>query len=159
MSGFKLDLGTLRAGKTRVEVESEPRDLDLSESEWIGPVHGSLDVERSDERVTVRGTLRGTVHQECVRCLEHFGTPVEAPLDVFAERIGTARRKADELELDRDDYMRFHDGRLLDLRGDAREALLLEVPMNPRCREDCRGLCPKCGANLNEGPHRCGLDE
>jgi uncharacterized protein len=156
MSGFKLDLGTLRPGSNRVEVESEPRELDLPESGWAGPVSGSLQVERAGERVTVRGTVRGVARLECVRCLGAFTVPLEAPLDVFAERIGTARRKADEVELDRDDYMRFHDGRMLDLREDAREALLLEIPMTPRCREDCRGLCPTCGADLNQGP--CGCD-
>jgi uncharacterized protein len=51
--------------------------------------------------------------------------------------------------------MRFHDGRRLNLTEDAREALLLEVPMTPLCREDCAGLCPRCGAELNTGPHAC----
>ena len=158
VSGFKLDLGALRAGSTRAEVESEPRDLDLPDSEWTGPVRGTLGIERAGERVTVRGTVRGTAKLECVRCVGTFEMPVEAPLDVFAERIGSARRKADEVELDRDDYMRFHDGRTLDLRDDVREALMLEIPITPRCREDCRGLCPKCGADLNQGPCGCGSE-
>ncbi len=51
--------------------------------------------------------------------------------------------------------MKFHDGRRLDLREDARESLLLEIPIAPRCREDCAGLCPKCGADLNLGLHEC----
>jgi uncharacterized protein len=48
--------------------------------------------------------------------------------------------------------MKFHDGRKLELSEAAREALLLEVPMAPRCREDCRGLCPVCGADRNVEP-------
>lgn len=158
MAGFKLDLGTLPSGSSRVEVESEPRDLELPEAAWAGPIRGNLSVERSDERVVVRGTIRGVGRLECVRCLRSFETPIEAPLEVFAERLGTARRPADEVELDRDDYMRFHDGRNLDLREDARAALLLEIPMTPHCREDCRGLCPRCGADLNDGPCACGHD-
>jgi uncharacterized protein len=51
--------------------------------------------------------------------------------------------------------MAFHDGRQLDLGGEARETLLLEIPIAPRCREDCRGLCPRCGADLNDGPCAC----
>ena len=62
------------------------------------------------------------------------------------------------VELDRDDYRRFHDGRYLDLREDARAALLLEIPITPHCREDCRGLCPRCGADLNDGPCACDHD-
>jgi len=52
--------------------------------------------------------------------------------------------------------MLFHDGRRLDLRETVREALLLELPITPVCREDCPGLCPKCGADLSLGPCRCG---
>jgi uncharacterized protein len=159
MSGLKVDLGTLRGGKHRLEVESEPRDLDLPESEWVDPVRGTLEVERSDERVSVRGRLKALARLECVRCLKAFEYLVEAPLEVFAERGGTARRKADEVELDRDNYMRFHDGQSLDLGNDAREALLLEIPITPHCREDCRGLCPRCGADLNAGPCGCSDHE
>jgi uncharacterized protein len=52
--------------------------------------------------------------------------------------------------------MAFHDGRHLDVSEEAREVLILELPIAPRCREDCRGLCPRCGAELNEGPCGCG---
>jgi uncharacterized protein len=79
---------------------------------------------------------------------------VEAPLVVYAERTGSASRHEQEA-LERDDYMMFHDGRRLDLRETVREALLLEVPITPLCREDCPGLCPKCGAELSQGPHDC----
>jgi uncharacterized protein len=51
--------------------------------------------------------------------------------------------------------MKFHDGRQLDLRASARELLLLELPMVLHCREDCPGLCLKCGADLNAGPCGC----
>jgi uncharacterized protein len=74
-------------------------------------------------------------------------------LTVYADRLGSSRRL--EHDLERDDYMKFHDGRQLDLREDAREALLLELPITPRCREECRGLCPKCGTDLNPGPCAC----
>jgi uncharacterized protein len=52
--------------------------------------------------------------------------------------------------------MQFHDGRTLDLGEGVRETLLVELPMAPHCREDCKGLCPHCGANLNNGPCACG---
>jgi len=73
---------------------------------------------------------------------------------VYAERTGSASRD-EQAALERDDYMLFHDGRRLDLRETVREALLLEVPITPHCREDCPGLCPKCGAELSQGSHEC----
>jgi uncharacterized protein len=154
MSRFAIDLGSLRQGRTPVELETAAQDLDLPASGWAGPVRGVFEVEKTGEKVTVRGSVAATARLECVRCLTEFDLPVQAPLEVFAERAGSGRRR-DEEALERDDYMKFHDGRLLDLRDDARELLLLELPMVPHCREDCRGLCPRCGADLNAGPCGC----
>jgi uncharacterized protein len=89
-----------------------------------------------------------------VRCLEPFDVAICTPFQVFAERPSGRHGDLEEA-LERDDYMMFHDGRRLDLREQVRETLLLEVPMTPRCRPDCRGLCPRCGANLNLGPCGC----
>ena len=79
---------------------------------------------------------------------------LDVPFEVFAERSGTGSRR-DEIELERGDYMMFHDGRKLELSDQVREALLLELPIAPHCREDCEGLCPRCGADLNDGPCAC----
>jgi uncharacterized protein len=128
-------------------------ELDLPEREWAGEVDGQAQVQRTGEQISVRGLVRATARLECVRCLGGFERPVEAELTVYADRAGTSR--GFERELERDDYMKFHDGRQLDLREDAREALLLEVPITPLCREECRGLCPRCGSDLNLGPCSC----
>ena len=154
MTGFSIDLGALSSGSSRVRVESQPHELGLPPDLWSGTVVGALDVERSGDRISVRGTLEARARVECVRCLRGYELEVEAPLELFAERAGTGFR-FDEVELERDDYMMFHDGRHLDLREEAREALLLELPMAPHCREDCLGLCSRCGADRNEAPCRC----
>jgi uncharacterized protein len=154
MSRFAIDLGSLRQGRTPVELEVAAQDLDLSPDGWAGPVRGVFDVEKTGEKVTVRGSVAATARLECVRCLTEFDLPVQVPLEVFAERSGSGRQR-DEEALERDDYMKFHDGRQLDLRASARELLLLELPMVLHCREDCRGLCLKCGADLNAGPCGC----
>lgn len=154
MPAFLIDLATLPRGYSRTEVESEAQDLDLSAAEWPGPIRGDLEVELHGEQVSVRGRLAAIARQECVSCLVEFDLPLEAAIVILAERTGTSDRREQEL-LERDEYMLFHDGRRLDLRTQAREALLLELPISPRCREDCKGLCPKCGANRNEGPCLC----
>jgi len=154
ISSFVLDLATLPIGAFGLEVESGAGELGLTEADWSGPIRGNLVVQRNGDKVTVHGSLEATGRLECVRCLRVYDAPVRAPFDAFAERAGTSSRR-EETELDRDDYMRFHDGRRLDLREDVREALLLELPMSPRCRDDCAGLCPRCGADLNEGPCGC----
>jgi uncharacterized protein len=154
MTGFILDLGALPTGTSQVRVRLPVEELGLSAADWRGLVLGVFDVERNGDRISVRGKVEASARVECVRCLRGCELPVEAPLDVFAERAGVGLR-LDEEELERDDYMKFHDGRTLDLREDARGALILELPIAPHCREDCRGLCPRCGADLNDGPCVC----
>jgi uncharacterized protein len=154
MTGFSIELGALRAGASRLTLESGPEGLDLDPNVWSGSIVGTVVSERNGDRISVRGKVTASARLECVRCLEEFIAPVEVPLDVFAERHGTASR-ADEEMLELDDTMVFHDGRSLDLRRQAREALLLELPIAPHCREDCLGLCLQCGAVLNQGPCGC----
>jgi uncharacterized protein len=154
MTGFVLDLATLRPAVGRVEAEGPAADVGLSQPEWRESVRGVFQVEKSGDRVSVRGSVQSRAHLECVRCLREFDLPLEVPLVVYAERTGSASREEQEV-LERDGFMMFHDGRRLDLRETVREALLLEVPISPLCREDCPGLCPKCGAELSLGPHEC----
>jgi len=151
MSEFAIDLGVLPPGASRIRLEAPVQALELAEAGWFGTVVADLGVDRNGDRLALRGTLRATARLECVRCLRAFEAPLEMAFEVFADRAGSGRRIEEE-ELERDDYMKFHDGRRLELGEEARETLLLELPIAPHCREDCRGLCPECGADLNEGP-------
>lgn len=152
MSGFIINLAALRPGLSRVGVSASAAELDLP-GDWPEQVEAELQVDRTHDRVTVRGPVQATARLECVRCLKTFDLPVRVELEVFADRSGSAR--GIEADLERDDYMKFHDGRQLDLRESTRELLLLEMPITPRCREECRGLCLTCGADLNLGACGC----
>ncbi len=157
MSGFIINLALLTPGVTRLDPEGSAGELELPEEGWPAPIQGRLAVDKSGEMVTVRGQIEAVARLECARCLSEFDQRVEAELTVVADRGGEARGL--ERDLERDHYMKFHDGRQLDLREEVRESLLLEIPMTPHCREECRGLCPRCGANLNEGPCACASQE
>jgi DUF177 domain-containing protein len=148
MSGFSVDLASLAPGSHRIGLEAGSSELGLSQADWSGPVRGDFDVEKSGDQVRVKGLLTAVASLECVRCLKAFELEVRPPFDVYAERAGTGRKR-DEEALERDEYMKFHDGRKLELGEAAREVLLLELPMAPLCRDDCRGLCPVCGADRN----------
>ena len=162
MSGFVLDLSQLSQGSSQHRLEANASELGLAVESWPGRVVGDVLVERNGERITIRGRLQARGGLECVRCLRGFELPLDVPFEVFAERSRSGNRR-DEEALERDDYMLFHDGRKLDLTDQARESVLLELPIAPHCRDDCKGLCPRCGADLNEGPCGCpdrvGADE
>ena len=148
MSGFSVDLASLAPGAHRIGLECESSELGLSQGDWPGAVRGDFEVVKNGDQVRVKGRLAAVASLECVRCLRTFDLSVGPPFDVYAERSGTGNRR-DEEELERDEYMQFHDGRKLELGEAAREVLLLELPMAPLCRDDCRGLCPVCGADRN----------
>ena len=149
MTGFRIDLSQLNPGVSRVRLEGVAEELGLPIEEWPGKIVGD---------VSIRGKLEAAAWLECFRCLKHYESSISVPFDVFADRTGTGS-KGDEEALERDDYMKFHDGRRLDLADDAREALLIELPMAPHCREDCAGLCKQCGADLNDGPCACMVEK
>ena len=94
------------------------------------------------------GTVRTTVAGECRRCL----TPVSAPVSADAHALFTQDADAED---DPDAYPLAPDATEIDLAPAVREELLLAVPRFLECREDCRGLCPRCGQDLNAGPCGC----
>src|SRR5262245_29257464 len=154
MSPFVLDLARLSQGASRIRLEGDAAAVGLGGESWPGRVVGDLSIQRNGDRITIRGRIQATLALECVRCLRRLELPVDAPFELFSERSGTGSRR-DEEALERDDYMTFHDGRRLDVSEQVRETLLLEVPITPWCRDDCKGLCPRCGVDLNVEPCAC----
>ena len=99
------------------------------------------------DTVTVRGELRCEATMSCARCL----SPVKVPLCVDVdERF--SRRAAETAD---DEETRPIEESCIDLTDCARELLVLELPMRVLCAEDCKGLCPVCGANRNEVSCTC----
>jgi uncharacterized protein len=108
--------------------------------------------------VHVRGRLSGTLRLECGRCLEGYAAPIGQELDLFYLPGAPERPEdqEDEVELsDREVVVGYYDADRLDLGDVAREQIFLSLPLKPLCREDCRGLCPTCGKNLNDGDCGC----
>ena len=99
---------------------------------------------------TVSGWIRLTVRFLCDRCLE----PVLYPFDISFEKEVDMRQSDEErkAELDEQAYIQ---GFELDTEQLLSEELLIHMPMKILCREDCKGICNRCGANLNQGPCHC----
>lgn len=115
------------------EIRLQP-DLDLSE------LHGLTRVGKTPQGIIVQGKFAGNVQSECVRCLTDFNLPLHTE---FQELFAFNTRSTAESEL-----ILPEDGNI-NLEPLVREYLLVEMPIRPLCREDCKGLCPVCGENLN----------
>lgn len=95
------------------------------------------------------GRIEGVAHVSCRRCLADAVAPVAEDVHViFAEDGGVEGEDPDVFRLSARTAV-------VDLRPAVREQWLLGVPAFPHCREDCKGLCPRCGSDLNAGPCEC----
>jgi uncharacterized protein len=139
---------------------SVPAPKDLGLVDVIGVPEGAtveldLRLESVLEGVLVTGTAHAPVTGECVRCLE----PVERELDAeFQEMFSypdadtrTARRDEAGDDAEDEDTLVLEDD-LFDLEPVLRDAVVLALPMQPVCRDDCPGLCSECGARLGDDP-------
>jgi len=123
-----------------------------------GEIAGTVRLEKHGGRdILVRGKLKGSLNLTCSRCLEAFTAPVAAAFDLLLvpgpETITAQGEELTTADLDLDYYA----GEVVDLERLLREQIILMVPLKPLCAEDCRGLCPRCGANRNR--ESCGCPE
>ncbi|MEU9382839.1 DUF177 domain-containing protein [Streptomyces sp. NPDC048279] len=120
------------------------------------PVELDLRLESVIEGVLVTGTARARAEGECVRCLEPVEQELEADFqELFSypdadDRGRVIAEPGDDAEDDEDRYF-IEDG-LFDLEPVLRDAVVLALPMQPVCQDDCAGLCSECGARLADDP-------
>lgn len=136
------------------EWQAEDPSLDFAQEDHC---EGVLHLERHERDILLRGHLTGSLICTCSRCLALYPEPLTIDFDLLLHQ-GTAAATEEEVELtaaelDEDYFL----GDELDLTQYLREQILLALPLKPLCRQDCLGLCPQCGADLNEGP--CGCQE
>ena len=120
----------------------------------VAPVQVDLEIHKDKDRFRLAGTVRTELELPCGRCLEPFLMPFDETIDVRylpASELAVDEREVAEEDLDtsyyRDDQ--------IDLNELLREQFYLALPMKPLCREQCAGLCPHCGTNLNTGTCQC----
>lgn len=142
------DIGR-RAGLQREYTRTAPAPADLGIEVLRvpegDPVEIELRLEAVMEGVLVTGTAHARLEGECVRCLEEISDEVDVRFqELYLYDAPEAGEEDDELSVLQDDY--------LDLEPVLRDALVLELPFQPLCSDDCPGLCAECGASLKEDP-------
>jgi uncharacterized metal-binding protein YceD (DUF177 family) len=135
---------------TAAWLAAECPDLDAKPGMAGVTMHGVL--EKSGDDFLLRGELRGVLESPCARCLEPARVSLEVPLVVTFVEKGSA--DGDDEDEDETDVV-FFEGGEIDLGAELRDEILLAMPINPSCREECRGLCSVCGGNRNATPCDC----
>lgn len=122
----------------------------------VAPIKGKLRFVRTHDGVLVTGQLATVLEVNCNRCLEAFDLPVSIEIEEGFKSTIDLRTGAYLPVTDEDEAATLIDEHhIIDLREVVRQDLLLALPIHPLCREACRGLCPTCGANLNEEACEC----
>jgi uncharacterized protein len=147
------------------EIPEEGMDVELNENislesvKTASPLHAVLNVRTIGSEVLVNGMLEGEVELLCSRCLNAYTMRVRLQINVVYEPSEVINKeehyklKSDELDTG------FYKNDTLDADEVLVEQLLLNLPMKPLCSPECKGICPKCGADLNVLSCNCGVSE
>lgn len=122
---------------------------------FLSPVTVSLAVAREFDHIRVNGSVGTKVRLLCSRCLCEFTSELSSTFTIFYTKAATAQPE-DEVELGEQDLISAtYSGDEIDFSNEVAEQILLGVPYKPLCSEECKGLCPSCGNDLNNSDCTC----
>ena len=132
------------------EVTLEAVKLGEELIETPSPLHVDVLVSGINDGVIIKGNASGKVRLRCSRCLAKFDYEASTSIDeLAAEDIESAAK---------DDVFPIVDGKI-DLAPIVYQNLMVEIPMQALCADNCAGICPECGKNLNDNPHKHEKEE
>ncbi len=147
---MKASIGASLAADIHEEDVQFDEDLKV-----IGPVDGHVRLRRINQGILADGWVDLTLELTCNRCLKEFRQSMHVTfLEQFQPTIDIITGLALP-PIEEEDIFAIDDHHQVDLTEAVRQRVLLEIPMVPICREDCAGLCPQCGQDLNLGPCAC----
>lgn len=143
--GYLLEspLGTNR------EIELDYPDVMVDDDLTLIPLKGFFRATRTGEGVYLSGKLNTHLDITCVRCLSSSKIPAQLPIDELYYYPPASAPEGESF---------IGEDAFIDLSPLLRELAILEMPIQPICKDDCRGLCVECGKNLNEGGCDCEVD-
>ena len=158
---MKIEMSDLREGPVTLEVNAQPRDLELQdpEFEFDSPVKGTVIFHAAGSTVLANGELETSARGKCVRCLEPARATIKAPVQVMYQHNPDLLKPDSGIGESEHEAIAYFDGESIEPQPELREAIMLELPGLPVCSPECRGLCPDCGANLNTDPCNCAHEQ
>jgi uncharacterized protein len=124
----------------------------------VDSLTGSANITRAGGEVHVKGRFSSLLRYGCVRCLDQFETPLDEEFEVILTKGEEEGAAHSEVELSTEDLeveTEAIDGDSFDLASLVVDQLLLALPDHPVCGQECKGMCPHCGGDLNRGDCQC----
>lgn len=145
-----IDLRELLELRGRIDGDVTTRIDDPVGGELVVPCHVTLDYRQAQGMFYFHGSVVGSIGTACHRCLEPVNAHVDGEFDVMVRRgEHEGEQGEDVITLATHEYQ-------VPVEPIVHETVVVNAPMIVLCRDDCRGLCPTCGANLNDGSCACG---
>jgi uncharacterized protein len=155
---MKDPVGSYRYVDVAADLEELVPDIELAEGAGPSSIEGRVRLMRTNQGILAQGTISGETEVACARCLAPVPVDIEAEVEeVFVPTIDMATGRSIKPE-EEDEALWIDEHHILDLTEVLRQDVLLELPVHVLCKEDCRGLCPECGTNLNEASCDCKPD-
>ena len=159
-----IDLRTLSTGSQSFQFALETEWwASVGEKDLIlgidRPIQVRIEIYPAGDKYVLDGTLSGGIQVLCDRCLESYHRELKTSFRVFLA-LPLPQTEEDDIELAEEDMeVDFIRGNEIDLDEIIHEQVYLTIPMKSLCKEDCLGLCPKCGSNLNAGKCQCDKEQ
>ncbi|UCD17613.1 MAG: DUF177 domain-containing protein [Candidatus Zixiibacteriota bacterium] len=148
-NSFPIDLS--------LESEADPLEGAVEGVSFRDVVKMRINLQKVKEEYYCHGLVSAQIEVECSRCLEMFKTELATEMECVI-KTGEGKPVLSSGVMEECIYLKQNE-HVVDLTDVVRQALTLALPLKPVCREECRGLCPNCGVNLNEEECDCSEDE
>lgn len=118
----------------------------------MAPFSWQVNASNTGGAILLTGTITGSLETSCSRCLEPTSVEINSEVEGYfiIEGVGQPEEGMEE-----DEFDTFPSDGKIDLEPLLKAAIIADLPLMPLCKPDCKGLCPQCGANLNQGPCDC----
>ncbi|MEW6109381.1 MAG: DUF177 domain-containing protein [Nitrospirota bacterium] len=138
-----------------LDIEEE---FSLENHSLVSPVTAHLGLRKTGQEIIINGELRAELEFQCSRCLKKFIKHLAIPIEVVYHPLEELSPDKHELKNDEMD-MGFYTGEEIDLQDILKEQILLNIQIKTLCDENCKGICSKCGSDLNIETCNCGGKE
>ena len=156
---MRIALKDIRDGLSTLDITCGVEEIGL-EAEgacFADPVTASLKLFRQDDKVFVKAELSVVMELECARCLSLVHRQLTGTFEnqyqyQYQPLLNTPQRLMDDIGI------RYYSEDYIDLSDEIKEGFILEIPARILCSDNCKGLCPRCGQDLNQAECDCRLE-
>lgn len=164
---MRIRMQDLKEGKLSLSFEQPPEIFpvlaemaDADVCQFLSQIRAALRAQQIGDIVEIEGNISTLVRLDCGRCLQSFEMPLESKFALtYSQKVPAPEPGGatdEEIELTADDMGLVHyQGEEINLEKEIQEQVVMALPLRALCKPDCKGLCPKCGADLNTAACDC----